>query len=75
MTEIARGVFLGPGAVVIEIALLAIGGWAMSYIAQALGKGQLARLIHIAMLFAAFCIVINTLWNALSAVARVFGIN
>lgn len=75
MTDIARGLFLGPGAVVIEIALLAIGGWLMGYIAQAVGKGQLARLVHIAMLFAAFVIVVNTLWNALTAVARVLGIN
>lgn len=75
MTTIARNVFLGPGSVVIEIALLAIGGWLMSYLAQAVGKGQLARLIHISMMFAAFVIVVNTLWTALTAVAKVLGIN
>lgn len=74
MLQIAGDLFRGPGAIVIQLALLAIGGWLMSYIAQALGKGQVAQLVHLAVIFTAFVLVVNLLFTALMAAGRVLGV-
>lgn len=65
---------MGPGAVVIELALLGVGGWLMSYIARGVGKGQLARLIHMATVFVGLMLVLGTVLRALAAVSNVLGI-
>lgn len=74
MSEISRSLFSHQGAVIVQIALLAVGGWLMSYIAEAVGKAQLARLINMAAIMVAFGLVVGTIWSALSAVAKVLGL-
>jgi hypothetical protein len=74
MFSIAGDLFRGPGAIIIQLALLAIGGWMLGYITQAVGKGQISQLIHMGMIFVAFILVVKTLYDALTAVSRVLGL-
>ncbi len=50
MGEMIRGTFFGggPGAILVQLVLIALFAWACGAIAQALGKGQHAGLIQIA---------------------------
>lgn len=50
MAEMVRSTFFGggPGAILVQLVLIALFAWACGAIAQALGKGQHAGLIQIA---------------------------
>lgn len=64
----------GPGVVIISLLLIALIGWLAGYIAQAVGKGQIAGMIHIVTVFSCITIVANTAWGALSALGHFMGI-
>jgi hypothetical protein len=74
MSEIARTLFTGGGAVILQLMFLGLAGWIGSYFSSAVGKGQLAQLIHLAVLFVAFTIVVKTLFDALKAASQVLGL-
>lgn len=73
MGEIGKSLFQGPGAVVLQIAFLAIGTWIAEFIVKAIGKGQYVRLIVVAGLFVGFSLVLYTVSGALAEALKVMG--
>jgi hypothetical protein len=74
MSEIAGRLFNGPGMVIVQLLALALGTWVAEYVAQAIGKPQLAQLMKLTAVFVAMVLMINSLWKAIDAVAVVMGL-
>lgn len=74
MSDIARVVFTGSGAIVVQLLVIALGTWVSEAICSAIGKGQLSNLIRLGGILTALTLVINSLWQALSAAAKVMGL-
>jgi len=75
ITEIAKTTFGpgGPGVVIAELMLIAVVGWLCSYIARAVGKGQIADMINIAAVFSCIAVIAGVAWNAINAVGKFLG--
>lgn len=75
--EIARQTFApgSPGAVLFALMFIAVVGFFLSYIASAVGKGQVARMIDVAIMFAAIIAVAGVAYNAIVTVAKLAGYN
>ncbi|WP_028308757.1 hypothetical protein [Desulfitibacter alkalitolerans] len=73
MGEIGKAVFSGPGAVIIQMAFVAIASYVFSAIAGALGKGQIAKFINTAAVFVCLGLVVVTIGKALVDVGKVLG--
>lgn len=73
--EIARGTFSvgSPGAVLWGLMFLAVTSFFLSYITQAVGKGQISRMIDVGSLFAAVIMVAGVIVSAIVAVAGIAG--
>jgi hypothetical protein len=74
VSGIAGSLFRGPAVVIVQLALLAIGGWLLAYVTTALGKGQLSNLINLTVLLVGFILVIGVVVTALGKVATVLGL-
>jgi hypothetical protein len=75
MWEIARSTFaIGtPGSVLFQLMFIGVVGFLLSYIASAVGKGQISRMIDVGSLFAAVIMVVSVIVRAIVAVAGVAG--
>ena len=73
--EIGRATFSvgSPGAVVFALMFLGLIGYLTSYVLSAVGKGQLAALINLVVMFAGIIMVVGTIVAAIVAVAGVAG--
>ena len=73
--EIGRATFSvgSPGAVVFGLMFLGLIGYLTSYILSAVGKGQLAALINLVVMFVGITMVVGTIVAAIVAVASVAG--
>ena len=75
--EIARSTFAAgsPGAVLWQLMFLGIIGFLLSYIAAAVGQGQISRMINVSTLFASVIMVASVIVRAIIAVAGIAGFN
>jgi hypothetical protein len=64
----------GAGFAIVQLMLIAAFGALSSYIASALGQGQVASMIKMVAVFSCIAIVIHSVWKAIAAVAQAFGI-
>lgn len=64
----------GVGVVLIQLMLCAVVGWLLTYIASAVGQGQIAGMIRIATVFICISLVADTAWKAIKVVAAMAGI-
>lgn len=64
----------GPGAVLIQLMLIGVVSWLLSYITQAAGKGQISNMIQIVSRFICIGIIAATAWNTIMTVARIAGL-
>lgn len=67
----------GPGGVGFPIVLLlvvAAFGALVCYITSALGMGQISSMVKLVTVFGCISIVINSIWNAISAIAKAFNL-
>ena len=73
--EIARSTFApgSPGAVLWALMFLGVVGYFLSYIASAVGQGQISKMINVATLFIAVGLVANVVLKAITAVAGLAG--
>jgi hypothetical protein len=72
---IARQTFApnSPGAALWALMFVAVVGFLLSYIATAVGKGQISRMIEVSTMFTAVIMVANVVVKAIIAVAGVAG--
>lgn len=72
MNEIAKQTFVhGPGALVMQLVFLAVVGWFATSIASASGKGQLANMINIIIVFGAIGLVGTAVISALKVMMTI----
>lgn len=64
----------GVGFAIVQLMLIAAFGALASYIASAVGQGQIASMIKMVTVFCCIAIVINSIWHAVAAVAKAFQI-
>ena len=65
----------GPGYSVVQLLVLASFGSLSSYIASALGQGQISNMIKLLTVFGCISIVIIQVINALRTIANAFGVS
>lgn len=63
-----------PGLVIIQLMLIAVVGWLAGYIASAVGKGQIAGMIHIATVFTCITLVAGVAINCISKFGDIIGL-
>ncbi|GAB6180974.1 hypothetical protein JCM14036_22930 [Desulfotomaculum defluvii] len=75
LTQVVGSTFSpgGPGAAIIQLMLVALVGWLAGYIAQAVGKGQVASMIHITTVLGCVTVVASVAWKAIEWVAKAAG--
>lgn len=71
---IAEQTLTTVGLPVVQLLLLSAFGWISSYIAAALGQGQIAGMIKVATVFSCIVLVVGIVLGAISKVANAFGI-
>lgn len=64
----------GPGSSIVQLLLLASFGSLTSYVASALGQGQIASMIKLLSVMGCIGIVIAQVMSAVNAIAKAFGV-
>ena len=74
MAEIAKAAVTGPGGILLKMMFVALLSWIGGKFCEAVGKGQIAGMIHVGGVFACIVLVLQTIYDALVATGKVFGI-
>jgi hypothetical protein len=64
----------GAGGAIVQLLLIAGFGTLASYIVSALGQGQISSMVKLVTVFSCIGLIINVIWQAISAVANAFGV-
>jgi len=64
----------GPGAVLVQLVLLAACGYLLSTLARTVGKGQIAAFIDLLNVLTCISLVAANIWTALNSIAKVMNI-
>lgn len=64
----------GVGMPLVQLMVVAAFGSILCYITSAFGQGQVSSMIKLVTVFLCISVVIGVVWNALSKIARVFGL-
>lgn len=77
MSQIAYETFGpgGPAAILIQLMLIAVVTWLLSYISTAAGKGNISNMINIVATFICIGIIAGVAWNTIMTVVRIAGLN
>ena len=63
----------GPGAVLVQLMLIGIVGWLLSYLTLAAGQGQISGMIKVVTIFTCIGMVAKSAWGAIKTVAAIAG--
>ncbi len=64
----------GPGFAIVELVLIAAFGALCTFIASALGQGNISSMIKMVTVFACIGVVIEAVWKAITAICQAFGV-
>lgn len=64
----------GPASVLIQLMLIGVVSWLLSYITTAAGKGQISNMIQVVTTFICISIIASVAWNTIVVVARIAGL-
>lgn len=75
MSELAYQTFGpgGPASILIQLMLIAVVTWLLSYIASAAGKGNISNMINVVATFICIGIIAGVAWNTIMTVAKIAG--
>ncbi len=64
----------GAGSAIVQLVCLAAFGSLSTYVASALGQGQIASMIKLVTVFCCISTVVGVVWSAISQIAGAFGV-
>lgn len=64
----------GVGLPLVQLMVVAAFGSILCYITSAFGQGQVSSMIKLVTVFLCISVVIGVVWNAISKIAKVFGL-
>lgn len=64
----------GPGSVLIQLMLIGVVSWLLSYITTAAGKGQISNMIQAVTTFVCIGIIAGVAWSTILTVAKIAGL-